>query len=63
MLVRGDLSEDQVYNLTKVFFENLDALKQAHNAAAEIDVKKAGKDLVVPLHPGAEKYYQEAGAN
>lgn len=63
MLVRGDLSEDQVYKLTKSFFDNMDAFKQAHNAAKDIDVKKAAKDLVVPLHPGAEKYYKEVGAN
>lgn len=63
MLVRSDLSDDQVYKLTKAFFENLDALKEAHSAAKAIDVKQAGKNLVIPLHPGAEKYYKEAGAN
>nr|WP_206529634.1 TAXI family TRAP transporter solute-binding subunit [Brevibacillus sp. SYP-B805] len=63
MLVRADLSEDQVYKLTKIFFENMDALGQAHSAAKEIDIKEAGKNLVVPLHPGAEKYLKEVGAN
>ncbi|QQE74052.1 TAXI family TRAP transporter solute-binding subunit [Brevibacillus composti] len=62
MLVRSDLSDDQVYKLTQAFFENLDMLKDAHNAAKDIDVKEAGKNLVVPLHPGAEKYYKEVGA-
>jgi uncharacterized protein len=62
MLVRGDLSDDQVYKLTKAFFENLDTLKGAHSAAKEIDPKEAGKNLVVPLHPGAEKYFKEVGA-
>ncbi|CAM5797035.1 TAXI family TRAP transporter solute-binding subunit [Brevibacillus borstelensis] len=62
MLVRSDFSDEQVYKLTKAFFENIDALKEAHNAAKDIDVKEAGKNLVVPLHPGAEKYYKEVGA-
>ncbi|MEJ8548676.1 TAXI family TRAP transporter solute-binding subunit [Brevibacillus borstelensis] len=62
MLVRSDFSDEQVYKLTKTFFENIDALKEAHSAAKDIDVKEAGKNLVVPLHPGAEKYYKEAGA-
>jgi TRAP transporter TAXI family solute receptor len=62
MLVRSDLSDDQVYKLTKAFFENIDTLKEAHSAAKDIDVKEAGKNLVVPLHPGAEKYYKEVGA-
>lgn len=62
LLVRNDLSDDQVYKLTKTFFDEMEALKSAHSAAKEIDVKEAGKNLVVPLHPGAEKYYKEVGA-
>ncbi|UFJ39979.1 TAXI family TRAP transporter solute-binding subunit [Brevibacillus humidisoli] len=60
MLVRSDLSEEQVYSLTKTFFENLQTLQEAHNAAKNISQEEAGKNLVVPLHPGAEKYYNEA---
>jgi len=63
MLIRADLSEEQAYKITKTFFENMDAFRDAHSAAKEIDVKEAGKDLVIPLHPGAEKYLKEAGAN
>ena len=59
LLVRSDLTEDQVYNLTKAFFENLDVLQEAHEAANQIDRREAGKDLVVPLHPGAAKFYKE----
>lgn len=61
LLVRGDLSDEQVYKVTKMLFENLGDLKAAHSAAKEIDANNAWKDLVVPLHPGAEKYYKEAG--
>jgi len=63
MLIRADLSEEQAYKITKTFFENMDAFREAHSAAKEIDVKEAGKDLVIPLHPGAEKYFKEVGAN
>lgn len=59
LLVRSDLSESQVYKITKTLFENLDVLEEAHKAANQIDRKEAGKDLVVPLHPGAERYYKE----
>lgn len=62
LLVRSDLSEEQVYKLTKTFFEEMETLRSAHSAAKEVDVKEAGKNLVVPLHPGAEKYYKEVGA-
>jgi TRAP transporter TAXI family solute receptor len=63
MLVRSDLSEEQVYALTKAFFENLQTLQDAHSAAKDISLEEAGKNLVVPLHPGAEKYYKEALGN
>jgi uncharacterized protein len=52
---------DTVYKMTKVMFENLDALQAAHAAAKAINKDTAGKGAPVPLHPGAEKYYKEAG--
>lgn len=58
-VVHKDLSEDDVYKLTKTFFENLDKLKTAHQAAAGIDPKTAQENLVAPLHPGAKRYYDE----
>lgn len=60
LLVRADLPDEQAYKLTKAMYENLEELKSAHNAAKEIDVNKSGKDLIVPLHPGAEKFFDEA---
>ncbi|RNB56913.1 TAXI family TRAP transporter solute-binding subunit [Brevibacillus gelatini] len=59
LLVRSDMGEEQVYQLTKTFFANLDALQAAHEAAKQIDRQTAGKELVVPLHPGAARYYAE----
>ena len=52
---------ETVYKMTKVMFENLDAMVAAHAAAKAIDKATAGKGAPVPLHPGAEKYYKEAG--
>jgi TRAP transporter TAXI family solute receptor len=53
--------DDVVYQMTKVFYENLDTLKSAHNAAKTIELKNALKGMPVPLHPGAERYYKEVG--
>ncbi|WP_047152479.1 TAXI family TRAP transporter solute-binding subunit [Aneurinibacillus tyrosinisolvens] len=61
LIVRDDFSEEQVYKMTKAFFESLNELATAHKTAKEIDAKQAGKDLVIPLHPGAEKYFKEVG--
>lgn len=52
---------DTVYAMTKSMFDNLDGLAAAHTAAKGIVKKDATKGLPIPLHPGAEKYYREAG--
>lgn len=59
LVVRSDLSESDVYQLTKAFFENLDGLGNAHQAAKDISIEKAKEGLVAPMHPGAKKYYDE----
>jgi TRAP-type uncharacterized transport system substrate-binding protein len=43
-------------------FENLDRLGTAHSAAKAISLATAAKDLPIPLHPGAERYYKEVNA-
>lgn len=58
-VVSSELSEDDVYKLTKTFFESLDKLKTAHQAAAGISLETAQQGLVAPIHPGAQKYYDE----
>ncbi|RST71522.1 TAXI family TRAP transporter solute-binding subunit [Siminovitchia acidinfaciens] len=61
LIVSKDLSDDEVYAITKAIFENLDTLKNAHSAAEDIDVNHAPDGLGIPLHPGAEKYFKEEG--
>jgi TRAP transporter TAXI family solute receptor len=52
---------ETVYLMTKSMFEHLDQLLSAHAAAKAIKKETAAKNPPVPLHPGAEKYYREAG--
>jgi TRAP transporter TAXI family solute receptor len=52
---------ETVYLMTKSLFENLDTMVAAHAAAKMISKDDAAKGMPVPLHPGAEKYYKEAG--
>ena len=61
LVTSTDVSDEMAYQMTKQLFEHLDELKAAHNAANAIDPKTAGKNLPVALHPGAERYYKEAG--
>ena len=61
LVTSSEVDEELAYQMTKQLFENLPELIAAHNAAEGIDPKTAGKNLPVPLHPGAERYYKEAG--
>jgi hypothetical protein len=55
------VSEETAYQMTKLLFENLPQLTAAHAAAKAIDPAKALDGMPIPLHPGAERYYREAG--
>lgn len=63
ILVSHDGVTDEVaYQMTKLMFDNLDRLGNAHSAAKDIKLQGAAKGLPIPLHPGAERFYKEAGA-
>ena len=48
--------------LVKAVFDNFDDFKKLHPAFGALTKEEMVKDgLSAPLHPGAEKYYKEAG--
>lgn len=56
------VSDKVIYNVVKAVFENFDDFKKLHPAFANLDKREMVKDgLSAPLHPGAERYYKEAG--
>ena len=61
LVTHEDVSDETAYQMAKLIFENLDTLKAAHSAAADIKLENAAKDSPIPLHPGAEKFYKEQG--
>jgi TRAP transporter TAXI family solute receptor len=61
LITHSEVPDDTVYAMTKLLFENLDTLAAAHAAAKAIDPAKALDGMPLPLHPGAERYYREAG--
>ncbi|HMO06591.1 MAG TPA: TAXI family TRAP transporter solute-binding subunit [Paracoccaceae bacterium] len=60
-VTHADLDEETVYQMTKLLFENLPELVAAHQAASAISLDGALAGMPVPLHPGAERFYREAG--
>ena len=62
MLTDASLPDDVVYDLAKTFWENLPELGKAHGVMKTVTPDMATTDLAgLPLHPGAAKYYREAG--
>jgi TRAP transporter TAXI family solute receptor len=55
LLVRKNMKDDLAEQLTKVVYENKDALVAVNAAAKGIDLANADKTDPVPVHPGAKK--------
>ncbi|WP_025898263.1 TAXI family TRAP transporter solute-binding subunit [Sneathiella glossodoripedis] len=54
--------EETVYQIVKAVFENFDRFRKMHPAFANLDKKAMiSNNLSAPLHPGAVRYYKEAG--
>ncbi|WP_339439200.1 MULTISPECIES: TAXI family TRAP transporter solute-binding subunit [unclassified Pseudomonas] len=62
LVTRSDVPDELAYQMTKLLFENLPRLGNAHSAAKDITLENATKNLPIALHPGAERYYTEKGA-
>lgn len=61
LAVNADVSDEDVYALTKALYENLAFLGGIHAATKDMSLESAITGLPVALHPGALRYYEEAG--
>ncbi|OQX30056.1 MAG: C4-dicarboxylate ABC transporter substrate-binding protein [Spirochaeta sp. LUC14_002_19_P3] len=57
----ADVSDAIVYAIVKEVFDNLEDFKALHPAYAILKAEDMLTGLSAPLHPGAEKYFMEAG--
>lgn len=58
----ASVDDDAVYEMTKVFWENIETLAATSPSLQGLTVADAVTDLAgVPLHDGAARYYQEVG--
>jgi TRAP transporter TAXI family solute receptor len=56
-----NLSEEIAYNIVKAILDNLDDFRAIHPALQFLTAEDFTQGLGAPLHPGAERAYQEAG--
>jgi TRAP transporter TAXI family solute receptor len=55
------VADDVVYAITKEVFDNFDTFKKLHPAYAGLTKEDMLKGISAPFHPGAIKYFKEAG--
>ena len=61
LVTHSKVPDDVVYEMVKSMYGNLDTLYAAHNATKGIKLQNALTGMPIPLHPGAERFYREAG--
>ena len=62
LIVRADLGDDLVYGITKALATNIPSLAAVVRDVKDLTLAEMAQDVGVPFHPGALKYYREAGA-
>lgn len=61
-VTHADVPEDVVYEVTRAVFENLEDFRALHPAFANLQPEEMIADaLSAPIHPGAQRYYDEKG--
>ena len=61
LVVNSGTSEQQVYDILKTFFDNLDMVHRIHPEAKKLSLQTAAKGSPIPYHPGAIRFYKERG--
>jgi len=61
VLTHAGMDEETIYVVTKAWVENVDAIQAAHAALGGITPQSMTEFQAVPYHPGAERYFREAG--
>ncbi len=61
LVVSKDLSDDLVYNMCKVFWANHAVFAEVKSVWNNVDQAKALDGAAIPVHPGAQRCYDELG--
>jgi TRAP transporter TAXI family solute receptor len=61
LVTSSAVSDDIAYQMTRLIYESLGELANAHVSGKEIKLETAAEGSPVPLHPGAIRYYREKG--
>ncbi|UCE31239.1 MAG: TAXI family TRAP transporter solute-binding subunit [Burkholderiales bacterium] len=62
MVTNANVPDDVAYRMAKAWFENHETLVNVHEVMKQFTPGNASADPVIPIHPGALRYYKEVGA-
>ncbi|MEX2631919.1 MAG: TAXI family TRAP transporter solute-binding subunit [Tistlia sp.] len=60
VIARCDLDEEVVYGILKAMWTNVGELQSIAGAMKGLTLETMGRDIGVPMHPGAERFYKES---
>lgn len=61
-MTRVEMPEDFAYQLVKTYHQHLDEVKEFHVVfKRQFSLENSVSVLIMPVHPGAKRYYKEAG--
>lgn len=61
LITRADADEETVYRATQALWERRASVVEKHPAGRAINEANVVRNTGVPFHPGAERFYREAG--
>lgn len=61
LFTRADLPEETVYRLVREILTNFDLFRRQHPVLQDLTPRQMAGVTVIPLHPGAARYFREAG--
>lgn len=61
LVVHKDFDTGLAYQITKLIFEKRPELAQVHQEAANIRLVNLAERAILPVHPGAARYFKERG--
>lgn len=61
LFASDSMSDENAYKVTSTIWKNLEKFQKTHALLQYIEADTAGRGMLVPIHPGAAKFYEEQG--
>lgn len=61
LIASADADEELIYRITRLLYEHRDEVRERHPAGGAINPGNAPRPTGTDFHPGAERFYREAG--